>query len=122
MTRKKKIKFTKLIQIWQIVFLIVLGGSILTIDIIRSYQDFNSRANQMRVDYTARQKKMIKQQVEHVVDMIHHEKAQSENLTKSKIKSRVYESYAIAQHIYQENSPNLYEFVGILLLTPTFFQ
>jgi len=83
MAGKKRIKFTQLIQLWQIVFLIVLGGSIIAIDIVRSYRDFNFRADQMRTEYTERQKKIIKQQVEHVVDMIHHEKAQTERLTKS---------------------------------------
>jgi PAS domain S-box-containing protein len=103
MAGKKRIKFTQLIQMWQIVFLIVLGGSIIAIDTIRSYRDFNSRADQMRTEYTQRQKKIIKQQVEHAVDMIHHEKARAERLTKSKIISRVYEAYAVAQNIYQEN-------------------
>lgn len=103
MISKKRTSFTKLIQLWGIIFLIGLGGSLIAIDTVRSYRDFNFRADQMRTDYTARQKQIIRQEVERVVDMIRYEKAQSERLTKSKIKSRVYDVYAIAHHIYQEN-------------------
>ena len=103
MISKKRTNFTKLIQLWGIIFLIGLGGSIVAIDTVRSYRDFNFLADQMRTDYTAQQKQIIKNEVERVVDMIRYEKAQSERLTKSKIKSRMYEAYAIAQHIYQKN-------------------
>jgi PAS domain S-box-containing protein len=100
---KNRTVFTKFIQLWGIIFLIGISGSIIITDTVISYRDFNVRADQIRADYTARQKQIIKQEVERAVDMIHYEKAQSEMLTKSKIKSRVYEAYAIAQHIYQEN-------------------
>jgi PAS domain S-box-containing protein len=58
----------------------------------------------MRTDYTNRQKQIIKQEVDSVVDLIAYEKLQSEILTKEKIKSRVYEAYSIAQNIYQRNT------------------
>jgi PAS domain S-box-containing protein len=99
----KKTSFIKLIQLWGIIVLIMIGGSIIILDIVSSRQDFNSRADQMRVDYIAQQKQLIKSEVGRVVDMINHQKAQSEELTKSAIKSRVYEAYAIAQNIYQQN-------------------
>jgi len=95
--------FNKLIQIWGIIFLIGIGGSIVAIDIIDSYRDFHFRADQMRADYTARQKQIIKHEVERVVDMIRYEKSQSERIAKSEIKARIYEAYAIAQNIYQKN-------------------
>jgi len=103
MIGKNRNNFTKLIQLWGIIFLIGLGGSLVAIDIVRSYRDFNFRADQMRTNYTTRQKEIVKHEVERAVDMIRYKKAQSEKLTKSKIISRVYEAYAIAQHIYQEN-------------------
>jgi PAS domain S-box-containing protein len=99
----KKRSFTRFIQLWTIVIIITIGGTIVAVDIMRSYQEFNFRADEMRRDYTARQKETIKQEVERVVDMIHYERAQSEMLTRRKIKSRVEEAYAIAQNIYQEN-------------------
>jgi PAS domain S-box-containing protein len=100
---KRKKNFTRIIQLWGIIFLICIGGSIIVVDIVKSYQDFNFRADHMRADYTARQKQIIKHEVERVVDMIHYEKAQSGALARRKIKSRVYEAHAIAQHIYQQN-------------------
>jgi two-component system cell cycle sensor histidine kinase/response regulator CckA len=103
MIMKKRINFTKLIQIWGIIFLIGTGVSILVIDIARSYRDFNFYADQMRADYTASQKQIIKHEVKRVVDRIHYEKAQIEMITKSKIKSRTYEAYSTAQNIHQQN-------------------
>lgn len=100
---KKRSNFIKLIQFWGIIFLIAIGASIIVIDVVGSYRDFNFRADQMRADYIARQKEIVKQEVKRVVDMIRYEKAQSEILTKRKIKSRVYEAYAIAKNIYQQN-------------------
>ncbi|MCD6388021.1 MAG: cache domain-containing protein [Desulfobulbaceae bacterium] len=98
-----KTSLIKLIQLWGIFFLIAVGGSIIAIDIFSSFRDFKNRAEQMRTEYIAEQKTIIKEEVDRVVAMISHEKAQSEAVTKEKIKSRVYEAYAIAQNIYQRN-------------------
>ncbi|MCD4721160.1 MAG: cache domain-containing protein [Desulfobacula sp.] len=99
----KKINFIKFIQLWGIILLIVVGAIIIVLDIIVSYRDFYVQADQIRADYIVQQKRVIKQEVDRVVAMINHEKAKSETITKEKIKSRVYEAYAIAQHIYQQN-------------------
>ena len=99
----KRTSFIKLIQLWGIILLIGIGVSIVAIDVIASYRDFNYRADQMRKDYIARQKQIIKQEVNRVVDLISYEKEQSEILTKKKVKSRAYEAYSIAQNIYQRN-------------------
>ena len=100
---KKRTSFIKLIKLWGIIILIGIGLSIIAVDFIVSHRDFNFRADQIRADYIALQKQIIKQEVNRVVDLISYEKAQSEILTKEKIKSRVYESYSIAQNIYQQN-------------------
>ena len=100
---RKKTNFINLIKLWGIISLIGIGVSIVAIDVIASYRDFNSRADQMRADYIAHQKQIIKEEVNRVVDLISYEKKQSEILTRSKIKSRVYEAYSIAQNIYQQN-------------------
>jgi two-component system cell cycle sensor histidine kinase/response regulator CckA len=98
-----KASFLKLIRFWGIIFPIGIGISIVTIDVISSYHYFNSHTVSMRTEYTNRQKQIIKQEVNRVVDLIFYEKAQSEILTKEKIKSRVYEAHLIAQNIYQLN-------------------
>ena len=89
---RKRTNFINLIKLWGIIFLLGIGVSIVAIDVIASYRDFNSRADQMRADYIVRQKQIIKQEVNRVVDLISYEKEQSEILTRSKIKSRVYEA------------------------------
>ena len=100
---RKRTSFIKLIQLWGIILLIGIGVSIVAIDVIAAYRDFNSRADQMRKDYIARQKQIIKQEVNRVVDLISYEKEQSEILTKKKVKTRAYEAYSIIQNIYQQN-------------------
>jgi len=99
----KKTSFVKSIQFWTIIIIMTIGGSVIAIDIVRSYHDFNLRADQMCTDYTSSQKEIIQQEVLRVVELIHYERAQREVLTRSKIKSRVEEAYVIAQNIYQEN-------------------
>ncbi len=100
---KQKASFTRLIQLWGIIFLIGTGASIIAIDVIGSYRDSSFRADQMRTNHIARQKRIIKQEVLRVVDRINYEKTQSAALTRTKIKARVYEAYSIAQNIYQQN-------------------
>ncbi len=77
--------------------------SVVAVDLISSYRDFNISTDKMRENYIANQKQIIKQEVYRVVDLISYNKSQSEILTKNKIKSRVYEAYSIVQHIYQQN-------------------
>lgn len=100
---KKKRSFIKLTQAWGIVCLIGLGVSFVAIDTINSYRDLKLQAHQIRTDFIDRQKQLVKQEVDRVVDMIRYEKTQSETLTRKTIKSRVYEAYSIAEHIYQRN-------------------
>ena len=100
---RKKMSFIKLIRLWGIVFLTALAGIFVGIDIVCNYHDFNIRADKMRTDYVEHQKQMIKREVERVVDMINYEKAQSEALAKTEIKSRVYEVYSMVQNIYEQN-------------------
>lgn len=83
---KNKISFIKTIKLWGIIFLIGISTSIVIIDILGSLHDFNLRADQMRTDYIASQKSIIKQEIKRVVDLISYEKAQSKILTRRKIK------------------------------------
>lgn len=85
--------------------MLILGISIMIviIDVVISYRDFNSSANQMRSHYIFSQKEIAKQEVMQVVELIKHKKDQSEAFTKAKIKSRVYEAYALAKNIHTQN-------------------
>ncbi len=99
----KRTSLIKHIQVWGILFLIGIGASAVTVDIITSRRHFNSRAKQMRSAHIARQKELIKHEVQRVVNLIAAQRAQEEIFTRKKIKSRLYEAFAIAQHIYQIN-------------------
>ena len=98
---KQKRQLTRTIQVWGILLIIGIAGSITTIDIIGSYRDFKLNSELIRKDYIAGQKKIIQQEVIDVVELIAYEKSQSEVVTKKKIQERTYEAYSIAQNIYQ---------------------
>ncbi|WP_172684133.1 cache domain-containing protein, partial [Desulfosarcina cetonica] len=98
----KKVDFIKYVQIWGVIFLLGTGIALIIIDATYAYRDFRLRADQIRSDYIAHQKQVIKQEVMRVVDIIQYKKSQSEKITKRKIKSRVYEAFSIAQNIYQQ--------------------
>ncbi len=100
---KKKVKFIRLLRVWGILFLMVLGMCYATIDTVISYRDLDFRANEIRSETIDRQKQIIKREVIRVVDMIRYEKSRSEEVTRKKIQSRVYEAYAVARHIYETN-------------------
>ncbi len=99
----QKIHFTKLVRFWGIVIISGITIGITATDIISSYHNFNIHSNQLRKDYITRQKKVIREEVNRTIDLILYEKAQSEKLTKDKIKARVLEATAIANNIYQQN-------------------
>lgn len=84
---RKKINLIKSIQIWGIVFLVGFGVSIIFIDMINSYHEFNSRTKQIRSDYIAQHKQIIKQEVIHVVNIVCYEKSQKESETRAEIKT-----------------------------------
>ena len=100
---KQRAHFTKFIQLWGVVLIVGIVVTITAIDLFDHYHDFRLNFDQMRTDHIARQKKIIRQEVKRVVDLISYEKKQSEKLVRNKIKSRVYEAYAIAQHVYSQN-------------------
>ncbi len=100
---RKKHSFIRLFKIVGIMLIIGISIMIVAIDISISYRYFNSHAKQMRSEYTTSQKQVAKQEVMQVVDLIKYKEAQSKALTKTKIKSKVYEAYTIAKNIYTTN-------------------
>jgi two-component system, cell cycle sensor histidine kinase and response regulator CckA len=99
----KKISFIKLFQVWGVIFLTGLGVSFVSIDLLASYFDLKFRVQQIREDYINQQKSEIQREVKRAVEIICHERAQAEKITKNKIQERVSEAFAIAQNIHQRN-------------------
>ena len=100
---KNKISFIKSIRLWGILFLVALAGILIVIDVSRSYRDANVRTAQVREDYTEQQRQLINFEVERVVRLINFETEHVIQLEQDRIKQRVSEAYAIAEHIYQQH-------------------
>ena len=100
---RDKISFIQFIQIWGIIFLLVLGGSFIVIDVVNSYRDLNLQAAHIRSEYLDRHKRLIRREVLRVVDTIRYHRSQVEELTRKKIQSRVYEAHAVARHIHRQH-------------------
>jgi PAS domain S-box-containing protein len=100
---KQKTHLIKHISFWGGLLIAGVAISIAAVDILVSYNAFHNRSEKMQADYIASQKESIKQEVERVVDLISHEKAQLALSTRKEIKTRVNDAYVIAQNIYQQN-------------------
>lgn len=100
---KQKSHFKKLSLLWGILLILGISVSIATIDIIVSYRDFNAHSKSLRSAFINNQKKIIKQEVKRIAELISHETAQTNALTKKTIKLRVNEAWEIAQNISLQN-------------------
>ncbi len=100
---RKKASLIKFIRLWGLLFLLLVAAGTLLLDITLSYRDFHIQAQEIRQDFIASQKNLIKHEVDGVISMIDQEKSQVFLRAKKAVKSRVYEAGAIAEHIYQLN-------------------
>ncbi|MBU4261328.1 MAG: cache domain-containing protein [Proteobacteria bacterium] len=76
----------------------VFGG---TITIYSDYREFLSESKIIENKYIEQQKALIKNEVEKTVDYVTFMKSLLEHRVQSEVKNRVYEAYAIAEHIYK---------------------
>jgi len=68
--------------------------------------EFNNHASEslkIRQDYINNRKFLIRNEVSKVIAYIQHKKSQAEDRLKQDVKSRTYEAYQIAEHIYDNN-------------------
>ena len=79
----------------------VLGG---TITIYSDYREFLSESKILENKYVEQQKSLIKNEVEKTVDYVAFMKSLLEHRVQSEVKNRVYEAYAIAEHLYRINA------------------
>ena len=100
---KKKISYIKFIKLWGLVLLLLLGISIISIDVISTYHDFNIRIEKMRSDYIEQQKLMVKREADRFLESIRSERITCVRSAKEVIKSRISDAYGIAHNIYQQN-------------------
>ena len=93
----------QLIQRWGIGLILGVALSISAIDALLSYQHFTASSEKLRSSFLTQQKQLIKEEVTKVIDLINYEKQKSENLTRKKIQTRVYQALRIANSLYQHN-------------------
>ncbi len=103
MQTKKKMSLTKIIAVWSTAVVVGMAGFTIVIDAIGSIHSFNIHVTQMRNDYIANQKQMIKQEVLQVVDLINYERNRSEDIARTQLKLRVEQAITIARHLYEQN-------------------
>ena len=103
MPLKEKLSLIVVSKVMGILMIAGIGAVIIITDILISYRDFSQSADQMRKEYLGSQKRIAKQEVMQVVDLIKYKKAKSEEVTKNLIKARVYEAYNVASDIYNLN-------------------
>ncbi len=81
---KKKHNFIKYIAFRGMIISIIFAIVIIMIDIIYTYHQFNVKEKQIRIDYIAEKKTMIKLEIERAVDYINFEKNYQHNVNDAK--------------------------------------
>lgn len=92
----------KSVQVWSIVFILVIGVIMVGIEIADMFYDFSESTDKVKKEYLEEKKNNTKYDVIHIVDRIKYEKSRSSKLTKEITKERVYEAYSIALNIYNK--------------------
>jgi len=79
----------------------ILGGMI---TLYNDYREFLNESKIIEDKYIEQQKSLIKNEVEKTVDYVSFMKSLLEDRVRSEVKNRVYEAYAIAEHLYRTNA------------------
>jgi PAS domain S-box-containing protein/putative nucleotidyltransferase with HDIG domain len=78
--------------------LIIAFGSFL---VYREVQIYHSESETIKNKLIKKNKEIIRNQVNDVIDYIYYKKSHLEKRTKEKLKNRVYEAYSISMHLYK---------------------
>lgn len=101
--RYRKYGFINIIRLIVLILLLLLAVFTLCLTTYTQIKDGNHRAAQMRADYVADQRRLIKFEVDRVVKQIDFEVNKHLNTAKELAKQRVNEAYSIAENIYEQN-------------------
>lgn len=100
---KKRLKLVNSIHLILFASLFLVTTSMVVLQISSYKQEFVNRSESMKTDLIDQQRKLIKKEVNRVIDMMNYEKIQSTYLVKLNMKDQVHEAYTIAGNIYQNN-------------------
>ncbi len=103
----QKKSFTTLYNTIGVSFLVIFALVMLFIDIFQSYRDFNSHSDRMREEYIAVQKKIIKEEVLNVVNMVNSMLADVENEYNSSVSSLLRARLSEIRDVYNNPDGNL---------------
>ncbi len=103
----QKRSFTTLYNTIGFSFLVIFALVMLFIDIFQSYRDFNSHSDRMREEYIAVQKKMIKEEVLDVVNMVNSMLADVKNEYNSGVASLLRDRLEEIRDIYNNSEGSL---------------
>lgn len=97
---KKRREIQHVILFWLLLFTIS-ACSLLTIFIVQiQYRNFLSESKLFRKQYIEEQKVLLKQKVHEAEDYIYHSSSKTNARLKENTKSRVYEAWSVASHLY----------------------
>ncbi len=102
MTRKR-IKFVTLIRVLFLSLFILLVATGIILQFVVYQRSFAQNAEKLRTEYIAQQKEIVKREVLRVVETIDYHRSLRQQNTRDFVRDRVYEAWAIAQNIFQQN-------------------
>jgi signal transduction histidine kinase/CheY-like chemotaxis protein len=70
--------------------------------IFQEYSKFETESRQLKTEYVANQKAMVKEEVDRVIDYVEYQRSIIENALKDQIKDQVYQAYAVVENIYNQ--------------------
>lgn len=100
---KKKSSYIKLMKQWGVILLLLLGVSIIVVDVVVGYRYFNLRIARMRMYYIEQQKQLIKWEVDHFISSNEMNRKKIIAHTKESIKCRVDDACNLVKNIYMQN-------------------
>ncbi len=98
--KKKKITFSLLIRIFVTFTLILFATLLISLDIYKANKNFKESVHQIKKNYLAKQKALLKSNVLAIVKFIEKEEENVQNIAKNKIKDKTYQAFQIAVNIY----------------------
>lgn len=102
--KRKKISLINNIQLIFLGSILLLSGIFLIIQISSHNTKFKRQSEFIQENYSDEQKAIVKREVERVVNLINSQITSMDKHVEEIIKEKVYEAYAIAENIYNQNS------------------
>lgn len=100
----EKPSFIRAIRFWGVLTLLFLSVLLPVVTSYKSVQITRQRAEQMRKDYELLQRQMTKAEVERVASVVDHEIHAAELQTRTHLKIRVDDIYAVTQSLYRRHA------------------